>query len=133
MFQTPVRKNLPNVVTMCNNRTNVRKKGNMTTLVQVSTPTLRLTKRGRFVVILATLIAVSAFAAPSLTSSAKASLDQAGNKSQLIVVSPGETLWTIASRVNPEADPRAVIEEIKNLNVLEGTSVYAGQVLRIPS
>ncbi|MFZ9360747.1 MAG: LysM peptidoglycan-binding domain-containing protein [Candidatus Nanopelagicales bacterium] len=105
----------------------------MTTLAQVSTPTLRLTKRGRFVLILATLTAVSAFVAPSLTSSAKASLDQAGNKSQLIVVSPGETLWTIASRVNPEADPRAVIEEIKNLNVLEGTSVYAGQVLRIPS
>ncbi|MEY3469619.1 MAG: hypothetical protein RLZZ575_79, partial [Actinomycetota bacterium] len=55
----------------------------MTTLAQVSTPTLRLTKRGRFVVILATLIAVSAFVAPSLTSSAKASLDKAGNKSQL--------------------------------------------------
>jgi hypothetical protein len=49
------------------------------------------------------------------------------------VVSPGETLWTIASRVNPEADPRAVIEEIKNLNVLDGSSLYAGQVLRIPS
>ena len=105
----------------------------MATLAQVSTPTLRLTKRGRFVVIFATLITITVFAAPSLTSSAKASFDQAGNKSQLIVVSPGETLWTIASRVNPEADPRAVIEDIKNLNVLDGSSLHAGQVLRIPS
>ena len=105
----------------------------MTTLAQVSTPTLRLTKRGRFVVILATLIAFTAFLAPTLTTSARASLDQASNKSQLIVVSPGETLWTIASRVNPEADPRAVIEEIKNLNVLNGSNLYAGQILRLPN
>ncbi len=105
----------------------------MTTLTHVSTPTLRLTKRGRFVAILAAVIGFIALVAPSISSQAQASLDQAGNRSQLIVVSPGETLWTIASRVNPEADPRAVIEEIKNLNVLEGSSLYAGQILRIPS
>jgi hypothetical protein len=48
------------------------------------------------------------------------------------VVAPGETLWTIAMRVNPEIDPRAVIEQIKDLNVLEGIDVYAGQVLLVP-
>jgi hypothetical protein len=35
-------------------------------------------------------------------------------------------------RVNPEIDPRAVIEQIKDLNVLEGIDVYAGQVLLVP-
>jgi multidrug efflux pump subunit AcrA (membrane-fusion protein) len=48
------------------------------------------------------------------------------------VVAPGETLWTIAARVNPDIDPRAVIEEIKALNVIEGSEVYAGQVLLVP-
>jgi hypothetical protein len=133
MFQTHVRKNLPNVVDMCNNRTNVRKKGYMTTLTHTSVPHLRLTQRGRFVAKLAAVVGFIALLAPSISSQAQASLEQAGNRSQLIVVSPGETLWTIASRVNPEADPRAVIEEIKSLNVLEGSSLYAGQILRIPN
>ena len=48
------------------------------------------------------------------------------------MVAPGETLWTIAARVNPEIDPRAVIDQIMDLNVINGSNVYAGQVLLVP-
>ena len=137
MFQTPVRKNLPNVAHICNNRTSVRKKGNMTTLAQVQAPALRLTRRGRLMLSslsFISILVVSSYLLIGLTSTdANASNSEALNNSSLIVVAPGETLWTIASRVNPERDPRAVIEDIKALNVLEGVNLYAGQVLRIPN
>mgnify|MGYP003350677523 FL=1 len=137
MFQTPVRKNLPNVVNICNNRTSVRKKGNMATLAQVQAPALRLTRRGRLMLSslsFISILVVSSYLLIGLTSTdANASNSEALNNSSLIVVAPGETLWTIASRVNPERDPRAVIEDIKALNVLEGVNLYAGQVLRIPN
>ena len=35
--------------------------------------------------------------------------------------------------LDPERDPRAVIEDIKAVNVLEGVNLYAGQILRIPN
>lgn len=137
MFQTPVRKNLPNVAHICNNRTSVRKKGNMTTLAQVQAPALRLTRRGRLMLSslsFISILVVSSYLLIGLTSTdANASNSEALNNSSLIVVAPGETLWTIASRVNPERDPRAVIEDIKALNVLEGVNLYAGQILRIPN
>ena len=137
MFQTPVRKNLPNVVHICNNRTSVRKKGNMATLAQVQAPALRLTRRGRLMLSslsFISILVVSSYLLIGLTSTdANASNSEALNNSSLIVVAPGETLWTIASRVNPERDPRAVIEDIKAVNVLEGVNLSAGQVLRIPN
>ena len=137
MFQTPVRKNLPNVVHICNNRTSVRKKGNMATLAQVQAPALRLTRRGRLMLSslsFISILVVSSYLLIGLTSTdANASNSEALNNSSLIVVAPGETLWTIASRVNPERDPRAVIEDIKAVNVLEGVNISAGQVLRIPN
>jgi LysM repeat protein len=66
------------------------------------------------------------------TASAKASNEASNSTTTQIVVAPGETLWTIAARVNPEIDPRAVIDQIMDLNVIEGSNVYAGQVLLVP-
>ena len=109
----------------------------MTTLAQVQAPALRLTRRGRLMLSslsFISILVVSSYLLIGLTSTdANASNSEALNNSSLIVVAPGETLWTIASRVNPERDPRAVIEDIKALNVLEGVNLYAGQILRIPN
>jgi hypothetical protein len=49
-----------------------------------------------------------------------------------VVVQPGDTLWAVAQRADPGADPRAVIDRIKELNGLHGNSVVEGAVLQVP-
>jgi LysM repeat protein len=108
----------------------------MTTLAPVAVSPIKLTRRGRLVlstVSFGIMLAISAFSLFGIaTSSAKATNETSNSVTTQIVVAHGETLWTIAARVNPEIDPRAVIEDIKSLNVIEGSEVYAGQVLLVP-
>ena len=108
----------------------------MSTLAPVAVSPIKLTRRGRLVlstVSFGIMLAISVFSLFGIaTSSAKASNETSNSATTQIVVAPGETLWTIAARVNPEIDPRAVIEDIKALNVIEGSQVYAGQVLLVP-
>jgi Tfp pilus assembly protein FimV len=48
-------------------------------------------------------------------------------------VASGDTLWTIAQRARPGADPRAVVLEIQVLNALSPAHVLqAGEVLLLP-
>jgi Tfp pilus assembly protein FimV len=49
-----------------------------------------------------------------------------------MVVRPGETLWSIAQQTQPGADPRAVVQEIIDLNALSGSTVAAGERLWVP-
>ncbi len=56
----------------------------------------------------------------------------AGHTMFRVVVRPGETLWSIAVRTDPGADPRAVIQEIVDDNALRGSAIQAGQVLWVP-
>jgi LysM repeat protein len=48
------------------------------------------------------------------------------------VVHPGQTLWSIASRAQPSADPRNVIQQIIELNALTGTGIEPGERLWVP-
>ena len=96
---------------------------------------LRLTLRGRRV--LATLAAIPAVVAISLAmvsgGSALASRD-AGTPAEsfsTVTVSFGDTLWSIASRVAPGRDPRAVVFDLQHANGLADATVHAGQVLRV--
>ena len=108
----------------------------MTTLAPVAVSPIKLTRRGRMLVSTMSFAAMLAISLVSLfgiaTASAKASNESSNSTTTQIVVAPGETLWTIAARVNPEIDPRAVIDQIMDLNVIEGSNVYAGQVLLVP-
>jgi LysM domain-containing protein len=56
----------------------------------------------------------------------------AGQTMLRVVVHPGETLWSIAVRTDPTADPRAVIQQIIDDNALRGPAIQAGQVLWVP-
>lgn len=51
---------------------------------------------------------------------------------ELVTVQSGDTLWSIADRAQPGADPRAVIEEIRQLNGLTGDTLPVGLVLEVP-
>ena len=50
-----------------------------------------------------------------------------------VTVQSGDTLWSIAQQADPNADPRAVIEQIRQLNGLDGDVVAAGAVLKVPT
>lgn len=51
---------------------------------------------------------------------------------QTVVVSRGDTLWTIALRIKPDIDPRKTVFHIKQANGLESVNLAPGQVLVVP-
>lgn len=51
---------------------------------------------------------------------------------RVYVVRPGDTLWTIAGRVDPGADPRAVVDALIVGNHLRNAAIAPGQELRLP-
>ena len=51
--------------------------------------------------------------------------------SRTIVVRPGDTLWAIAERIDPGADPRPVVDELIALN--GSSQLQPGETLRAPA
>lgn len=47
-----------------------------------------------------------------------------------VVVRDGDTLWSIASRVAPQRDPRVVVAELEEVNHLSSEALQPGEVLR---
>lgn len=90
---------------------------------------LRLTRRGRMVVIalLATLAAVVFV----LVAQPGRAADPP-SPPPTIVVTEGDTLWSIAGRYSPGRERAATIEDIRRLNHLDGYSLRAGQRLVLP-
>jgi hypothetical protein len=94
---------------------------------------VRLTRRGRLVV-LALLLAMALGVLLVATAPATATSDRgAGVVAERVTVRPGETLWVIAERVRPDADPRATVARIKDMNGLRSGAAQAGQVLLVPA
>lgn len=104
-----------------------------------SLPPLRLTRRGRIVLIgipLVILTALLLLLAGFLNAPAKAA-DSAADLSMTptvsVTVQAGQSLWAIASTVAPERDPRDVIADIAQLNNLSAGGVVPGQQLFVPT
>jgi LysM repeat protein len=58
---------------------------------------------------------------------------QSGGQGMLrVVVQPGQTLWSIAVRAEPTADPRVVVQQIIDANSLASPAIEPGEVLRVP-
>ena len=95
--------------------------------------TLRLTRRGRVVVItlLATLICVAFLAGRSGVSAASTGTARPTPYAQT-TVKAGETLWAVAKRVAPGHDPRATVDQIRALNHLATGGLQVGQQLLLP-
>ncbi len=95
---------------------------------------LRLTPRGRAV--FATLAAaplVAGLVFATVTAPASAGDDVSTATFSTVTVESGESLWTIAERIAPEADPREVVSQLKRLNALEDSALLAGQTIAIPA
>jgi nucleoid-associated protein YgaU len=93
-------------------------------------PVLRLTRRGRVLVLL--VLAVLVLVAFSLGRTSASAGRGGAVVRTTTVVQPGETLWTIARRVAPAADPRATVRRLTELNDLGATPIVAGQRLELP-
>ncbi len=94
---------------------------------------VRLTRRGRAVILLVALCAVLAvgffFGAGSVASQ-RAGTPEA---TTIVQVESGQTLWSIASELTPEGDDvRETMFHIKRLNALDSSALAAGQRLRVP-
>ena len=97
---------------------------------------LRLTRRGRVVVALAAALLVT------MVSLLLAGVAQATNHGPSpraarqnlvqVIVRPGQSLWSVAENTDPDQDTRAVIQQIIDLNSLNGDTVLAGQRLWVP-
>ncbi len=55
-----------------------------------------------------------------------------GEPTVVYVVQPGDTLWGIARRADPGADPRPLVDRLTTANDLRGT-LHAGDRLRLPA
>jgi LysM domain len=102
-------------------------------------PPLRLTRRGRVVLIgipLVILAAILLSLAGFLTSPAKAADSAAGlavTPTVTVTVQAGESLWAIAGAAAPGRDARDVIADIVQLNNLTAGGVMPGQQLFVPT
>nr|WP_271176501.1 LysM peptidoglycan-binding domain-containing protein [Leifsonia poae] len=96
---------------------------------------LRLTRRGRAV--LTTLASVPLVIGALLfalnSGGAVATGDQTHVTFQQVTVQSGQSLWSIAEKVAPGADPRDVIADIVSLNQLDSAVVSPGQRIAIPT
>jgi len=94
---------------------------------------LRLTRRGRIVVFVASVLALMAVLLASGLVTADAGDGAPTVATQQVVVQPGDSLWQIAVDVAPGVDPRAVVSAIREVNHLGTRPVVPGQVLVVPA
>ena len=97
---------------------------------------LRLTRRGRVVIALAAALLVT-MVSLLLAGVAQATNDgpsprAARENLAQVIVRPGQSLWSVAESADPDQDTRAVIQQIIDLNSLNGDTVFAGQQLWVP-
>lgn len=99
--------------------------------VQGASGRVRLTRRGRLAVVLSVLaLLVVGFSAGHVSSQAASSTGV--QHARTVTVQPGESLWAVAVRIAPHADPRLVVARIAQINRLRGAEVFAGQQLVVP-
>jgi LysM repeat protein len=93
---------------------------------------VRLSRRGRLartcVVLSLTVVMAAGFASQSGAGQVEAGT---APSYEIVVVAPGETLWSVAAAY-ASGDVQGLINEIREVNNLKGYDLQAGQKLRIP-
>jgi hypothetical protein len=93
---------------------------------------VRLTRRGRLVVLAFALLAVLAVGV--LLASGSVATDRPGTPepTRVITVDAGQTLWDIAAGLAADGDVRSMVDHIEHLNALDSGMLVAGQRLVVP-
>lgn len=94
-------------------------------------PSVRLTRRARLIVLLVITAAVVVLGPWRAIASAPEGVVPQGWST--VVVQPGDTLWTLAERIDPAGDPRVIVADIKQANSLANSAIAPGQVLTVPA
>ena len=95
---------------------------------------MRLNRRGRlartFVVLSLAVVLASVFGLKA----GAGTTDAVGAPTSFIevTVAPGDTLWSLATRMADGGDVRAMVDEISSVNSLATAELQAGQKVRIP-
>lgn len=94
---------------------------------------LRLTRRGR-VVVLALFVLLASLASAVLWTTASRADDPPAGPLPTVVVQPDDTLWAIAGRVSPGRGSHTVVAEIRRLNGMgaDDVTIHAGDTLVVP-
>jgi LysM repeat protein len=101
-------------------------------VTQLANPSGRLTRRGRLartcVVLSLTVVMAAGFASQSGAGQVEAGT---APSYEIVVVAPGETLWSVAAAY-ASGDVQGLVNEIREVNNLKGYDLQAGQKLRVP-
>ncbi|WP_202388446.1 LysM peptidoglycan-binding domain-containing protein [Nocardioides flavescens] len=96
--------------------------------------TVRLTRRGRVVVLLVALVLAFAVGVFVTAASSVATLEPgAPEATEIVQVGSGDTLWGIASELAEDGRVRDMMHRIERLNALESTALQTGQRLVVPA
>ena len=93
-----------------------------------------LTRRGRlarFAVVLSLSVLLGAVF--TMKAGAGSSAAHVAHSYVVVVVAPGESLWSIAADAAGRGDVRSMVDEIISVNSLAIPDVQVGQKLRVPS
>jgi LysM repeat protein len=100
----------------------------------LANPSGGLTRRGRLartiVVLSLAVVMVAGFAATS-GANQEAPVTSAAPSYSVVVVAPGETLWSVAAAY-ASGDVQGFVTQIREINNLKGYDLQAGQRLRVP-
>ena len=101
---------------------------------RVRRSTVRLTRRGRVVVVMAALLVAFAIGV-FVTAAGSVATQSPGTPepTRIVQVHSGDTLWGIASELADDGEVRAMMEQIERLNALESSVLQAGQRLVVPA
>jgi hypothetical protein len=94
---------------------------------------LRLTRRGKVVVLVGAVLAIALLVV--LLGSSSLASDNAGTPqaTTTVTVMPGHTLWEIATEANPNGDIRQTVDDIVRLNSLPNASaLQMGSEIAVP-
>ena len=96
---------------------------------------IKLNRRGRLArtLVVLSLAIVAASVAGGQAGASTASKTSATQSFITVTVAPGETIWSLATRMTASGgDTRGLVSEILEVNSLKSVDVEAGQKIRIP-
>jgi LysM repeat protein len=94
---------------------------------------VRLTRRGRIALTLLMMVGLVVVGFTLGRGSSQAAAHHVPVARHTVTVQAGDTLWSVAARVAPHADPRDIVAEISTLNRLSSPIVQPGEQLVVPA
>ena len=96
-------------------------------------PELRLTRRGRLAMFVSTVLMLGVLGV--ILGSTTVATDEPGAPvpATMVVVEPGQTLWDLAAKANPNGNGQQTVDDIMRLNSIESAGgLQAGDTIAVP-